>query len=37
MCLINTLFFLNIESLLVDSRIPKMAACGVKVGNTKLF
>ena len=28
---------LNLESLFVESRNLKMAVCGVKVGNTKLF
>ena len=37
MWLVNTLLLLKMESLLVDSRIQKMAACGVKVGNIKLF
>ena len=37
MRLINTLLFLKMESLLADSRIPKMIACSVKVGNIKLF
>ena len=37
MWLINTLLLLKMESLLADSRIQKMAACGVKVGNIKLF
>ena len=35
--LINTLLFLEVESLLEDSRIFKMSACGVKIGNTNLF
>ena len=37
MWLINTLLFLKMESLLADSGISNMAACGVKVGNIKLL
>ena len=36
MWLIKSLFFKNLESLLVESRNPKMEAFGVKVGNTNL-
>ena len=37
MWLINILLFLKMEPLLVDSGISKIAACGVNVGNIKLF
>ena len=37
MSLLNILVFLKKDSLLADSRIPKMTACGVEVGNVKLF
>ena len=33
----NTLLLLKMESLLADARIPKVGACGVKVGNFELF
>ena len=37
MGLMKSLLFLNLESLIVKSRNPKMAVCGVEVGNTKLL
>ena len=37
MWLAKTLVFSKKESLLTESRIPKMAVCGAKVGNIKVI
>ena len=37
MWLISILLFSKKELILTESRIPRMAVCGVKVGNIKVF
>ena len=35
--MIRILLFLKKDFLLIESRIPRMTVCGVKVGNIKIF